>query len=332
MISSFSFSVLLLHCGPFFSPFQILFSFSFFFFFSSVDQYFPSSNIFLLLHSSSPPWTKCFPRPNIFFVFLLRSSSPMWTKYFPPVPSPSLFSSADQLFFSNEQSKTNKGQNINRRFPLFTWYSSKYLSHIQNLYLGMFLCISLHKKPLSMHQQVTRVMYTAARQRIMFETDKWGKTLSIPLVRAHLHPVRQSTYDQRKYENIINVWGYVVKKIVGESGSDGKLHLLQRKDKQFARNNIFCIFWIFTSQDQAFSTSTQHLREFSKKMIKARDPLGDPDVSHHFPGAGKLLLISFSNSRTTQSTQSTSQQIYMYVYIIIYVYEDTLWLLWFSGP
>ena len=143
---------------------------------------------------------------------------------------------------------------------------------------------------------------------------------------------------QTKYIRSREIWKYHkgvgmrCKNFVGESGSDGKLHLLQRKDKQFARNNIFCIFWIFTSQDQAFSTSAQHLREFSRKMIKARDPLGDPDVSHHFPGAGKLLLISFSNSRTTQSTQSTSQQIYMYVYIIIYVYEDTLWLLWFSGP
>ena len=109
------------------------------------------------------------------------------------------------------------------------------------------------------------------------------------------------------------------KNFVGESGSDGKLHLLQRKDKQFARNNIFCIFRIFTSQDQAFSTSEQHLREFSKKMIKARDPLGDPDVSHHFPGAGKLLLISFSNSRTTQSTKYTSQHITMNAYNIIYM-------------
>ena len=196
----------------------------------------------------------------------------------------------------------------------------------------MFLCISLHKKPLSMHQQVTRVMYTAARQRIMFETDKWGKTLSIPLVRAHLHPVRQSTYDQGKYENIIKAWGCVVKTLLAKVEAMGNCTYCKERINSLQGNNIFCIFWIFTSQDQAFSTSAQHLREFSKKMIKARDPLGDPDVSHHFPGAGKLLLISFSNSRTTQSTQSTSQQICMYVYIIIYVYEDTLWLLWYSGP
>ena len=84
-------------------------------------------------------------------------------------------------------------------------------------------------------------------------------------------------------------------------------------------NNIFCIFWIFTSQDQASSTSAQHLREFSRKMIKALDPLGDPDVSHHFPGAGKLLLISFSNSRTTQSTKYTSQHVTMNAYNIIYM-------------
>ena len=183
MIFSFSFSVLPLHRGPIFFPFP---------------------NIFLLqTFSYFPLGQKCIPHPSIFLLFLLRSSSALWTKYFSSVPSPFLFSFADYLFFSNESSKTNKGQNIDRRFALFTWSGSKYLSHLQNLCLGTFLCISLHKKPLSMHQQVTRVMYTAARQRIMFETDKWGKTLSIPLVRAHLHPVRQSTYDQRKYENII---------------------------------------------------------------------------------------------------------------------------------
>ena len=88
-------------------------------------------------------------------------------------------------------------------------------------------------------------------------------------------------------------------------------------------NNIFCIFWIFTSQDQASSTSAQHLREFSKKMIKALDPLGDPDVSHHFPGAGKLLLISFSNSRTTQSTKYIYLSTYNYECIQYHIYDDT---------
>ena len=221
MISSFSFSVLPLHHGPIFFPFP---------------------NIFLLqTFSYFPLGQKCIPHPSIFLLFLLRSSSALWTKYFSSVPSPFLFSFADYLFFSNESAKQTKVR-IYRRFALSTRSGSKYLSHIQSLCLGTFLCISLHKKPLSMHQQVTRVMYTAARQRIMFETDKWGKTLSIPLVRAHLHPVRQSTYDQRKYENIINVWGCVVKRIVGESGSDGKLHLLQRKDKQFARKQYFFVF------------------------------------------------------------------------------------------
>ena len=220
----------------------------------------------------------------------------MWTKYFPPVPSPSLFSSADQLFFSNKQSKTNKGQNINRRFRLFTWSSSKYLSHIQNLYLGMFLCISLHKKPLSMHQQVTRVMYTAARQRIMFETDKWGKTLSIPLVRAHLHPVRQSTYDQGKYENIIKVWGCVVKTLLAKVEAMGNCTYCKERINSLQGNNIFSYFLDFhLSRSGIFNIGTAPQRVFQENDKSSR-PTWWPWRVSPFPRSWKVitdLLLKF---------------------------------------
>ena len=90
---------------------------------------FPSPNNFLpfLLHSSSPPRTKCFPSSkyfpsiNIFllqifcFFFCLRSFSPPRTKYFPPFHSPLFFSSLD---------KTYSFQNISFSFSLSVLFST----------------------------------------------------------------------------------------------------------------------------------------------------------------------------------------------------------------